>query len=130
MIGRLARALFVAGACIAVAAGSAGGMRPNQVPAPIFTQSGSGTAQTSTFRVPSNWDLSWHYDCSNFGTTGNFLVQIFDYYGNNSTLDLDNQGVNQLGQSGTSVEHYHSGRNTKFLKIDSECAWTVSVTTA
>jgi hypothetical protein len=38
--------------------------------------------------------------------------------------------VNQLGQSGTGVEHYHSGGNTKFLKIDSECAWTVSVTAA
>jgi hypothetical protein len=27
-------------------------------------------------------------------------------------------------------KHYHSGGNTEFLKIDSECSWTVTVTTA
>jgi hypothetical protein len=105
-------------------------LRPKQAAGPIFTQAGTGTAQTATFKVPNNWDFAWHYDCSNFGTSGNFSVQIYDYYGNNSQLDLDNQGVNQLGPSGTSTEHYHSGGNTKFLKIDSECAWTVTVTAA
>jgi hypothetical protein len=96
---------------------------------PIFTQSGTGTATTDKFKVPSDWNLAWHYDCSNFlGGSGNFIVTIYDYYGQNSQLDLDNQGVNQVGHGGDGVEHYHSGGNTKYFQINSECGWTVTVT--
>jgi hypothetical protein len=96
---------------------------------PIFTQSGTGTATTDKFKVPSDWNLAWHYDCSNFPLgTGNFIVMIYDYYGQNSALDLDNQGVNQVGHGGDGVEHYHSGGNTKYFQINSECGWTVTVT--
>jgi hypothetical protein len=96
---------------------------------PIFTQSGSGTATTSSFKVPSSWDLGWSYDCTQtFGGQGNFAVDIWDDYGQKSQTDFDNQGVNQLGANGSGTEHYHSGGNTKFLKILSECPWTVTVT--
>lgn len=101
-------------------------------PGPLFTQTGSGTAQTATFKVPNNWNLAWTYDCtSTFGGTGNFIVEIYDYYPNSkSALDLDNQGVNQLGAQGKATDHYHSGGNTKYLSISSECPWTVTVTKA
>jgi Protein of unknown function (DUF2510) len=110
---------------------------PATAPAgPIFTQSGSGTATTATFKVPNNWDFAWTYDCSNAGGTGNFITENWDYNGavsgnrNGGAMDLDNQGVNQLGPSGQGVEHYHSGGNTKYMKVNSECNWTLTVTKA
>src|SRR5713101_798130 len=98
-------------------------------PVVVFTQNGSGTAQTAVFKVPSSWNLAWTYDCSkSLGSTGNFIVSIYDFYGQKSQLDFDNQGVNQLGASGAGTEHYYSGGNKKYLKIVSECDWGVTVT--
>ncbi len=70
--------------------------------------------------MPQSWDLAWSYDCSSFGTQGNFQV-FYDYYSSGGQLDLENSPVNQLGASGSSVEHYHSGGNTKYLVTNSEC---------
>lgn len=101
---------------------------PTAPSGPIFTQSGTGTATTSSFKVPSTWDLAWSFDCSqNVINTGLFSVSIYDDYGQDSTLDFDNQGVNQSGAGTNGVEHYHSGGNTKFLKIIATCPWTVTV---
>ena len=98
---------------------------------PIFTQSGTGTATTGSFKVPSSWDLAWSFDCSqSVINTGLFNVQIYDDYGQNSQPDLDNQGINQTGAGTSGVEHYHSGGNTKFLKVIGSCPWTVTVTKA
>lgn len=109
-------------------AGPAEAKKKPKPPVAVFTQTGQGTATTSSFKVPSNWDMIWSYDCSAFGTTGNFFVTIYDDYGQDSTLDFDNQGVNQLGAGGKGVDHYHSGGNKKFLKVISECSWAVLVT--
>jgi Protein of unknown function (DUF2510) len=111
---------------------------PATVPAgPIFTQTGSGTATTASFKVPNSWDMAWTYDCANFGTSGNFVVSIYDLTGSaggteesGGSVDFDNQGVNQLGANGSGVEHFHSGGNTKYLKVISECNWTLTVTKA
>jgi hypothetical protein len=95
---------------------------------PIFAQAGTGTASTAKFKVPNDWDLAWTYNCrAALGGTGNFIVEIYDVY-STPQLDLDNQGVNQVGAGGQGVEHYHSGGNTKYLQITSECPWTVKVT--
>jgi len=105
---------------------------------PIFTQNGSGTATTATFKVPNSWDLAWSYDCSGFpGGTGNFITTNYDLTGSaggdaasGGNIDFDNQGINQLGASGSGVEHYHSGGNTKYIKVVSLCGWTLTVTKA
>jgi len=102
---------------------------------PIAKQSGSGSATIATFNVPNNWDLAWSYDCSKLGTSGNFAITNYDYNGaitgngNGGAVDLDNQGINQHGNSGQGTEHYHSGGN-KYIKVISECAWTLTVTRA
>jgi hypothetical protein len=88
--------------------------------------------------VPNSWDFTWSYDCSNFpGGTGNFLTTNYDLTGSaggtaasGGNIDFDNQGVNQLGKLGNGVEHYHSGGNTKYIKVVSECNWTITVTKA
>jgi hypothetical protein len=95
----------------------------------IFQQSGSGTARTHVFEVPSDWDLGWVYDCSNFvGGQGSFIVEIYDYYGRRSKLDLDNRAINRFGTMGRGMQHFRSGGNKKFLKVASGCNWTLVTT--
>ena len=95
---------------------------------PIFQQSGSGTATTRTFTAPnSGWELQWAYNCSNFGTEGNFAVLIQQAPGKGVMASLEDQGVNQLGTQGSGTEHYHYGGGGVYLTIDSECSWSVTV---
>jgi hypothetical protein len=85
--------------------------------------SGSGSKSTAKFTAASDWDLNWNYDCTNFGSQGNF--QVFIYNGD-GTMSFANSGVNQLGKSDTGVEHYHSG-GTFYLTVNSECKWKIQV---
>jgi hypothetical protein len=82
---------------------------------------GSGTKQTQKFTAASDWDLEWSYDCSNFGQQGNFIVTVYDSDG---TMSFDNTAVNQLGKSGSDVQHYHKG-GTYYLSVNSECSWHI-----
>ena len=96
--------------------------------APASTQTllditGSGSKSTAKFTAASDWDLNWSYDCSNFGEQGNFIVSI---YNGDSTMSFENTGVNQLGKSDASVEHYHTG-GTFYLTVNSECKWKIQV---
>jgi len=85
--------------------------------------SGSGTKSTQKFTAAGDWDLNWTYNCKNFGNQGNF--QVFVYNGDGST-SFQNSPVNQLGASGTDVEHYHNG-GTFYLQVNSECNWKIQV---
>jgi hypothetical protein len=82
---------------------------------------GSGTKSTQKFTAASDWDLTWSYDCSGFGSKGNFMVEV---YNGDGSMSIENQGVNQLGMKDSGVEHYHKG-GTFYLSINSECSWTV-----
>ena len=42
-------------------------------------------------------------------------------------LSSDVNGVNQLGMSGTSTEHYHEAGEF-YLEVNSECSWSIKVT--
>jgi hypothetical protein len=101
---------------------------PAQAPTPseaaglTLSVTGSGINTTQSFAVAGSWDLIWSYDCGNFGTQGNFIVNIYDGDGSPS---FTNVGVNQLGALGSGVEHYHSG-GSFYLVIISECNWSVS----
>jgi hypothetical protein len=97
---------------------------PTPTPAPpqtLLSQQGSGTASTASFSAPKNWDLAWSSDCSGFGSSGNFEV---DVQGN-----LGPVGVNQMGTSGSGTEYYHQG-GSYYLEVDSECSWQVTARTA
>ena len=90
-------------------------------PQTLLNQQGSGTASTASFSAPKNWDLAWSYDCSTFGSSGNFEV---DVQGN-----LGPVGVNQMGTSGSGTEYYHQG-GSYYLEVDSECSWQVTARSA
>jgi hypothetical protein len=90
----------------------------------LVNQSGSGQASLAQFAVSNPaWDLDWSYDCSSFGQSGNFIVDVM---GSGSAADTTDSGVNQLGSSGQGVEHYYD-QGTFQLVIDSECSWAVKV---
>ena len=84
--------------------------------ATVLDISGSGTHSTEIFSVNDEWELDWSYDCSDYGNTGNFIVSI-----EGADSDLS---VNQLGSGDSGTENYHQGGNI-YLKIISECKWTV-----
>ncbi len=91
------------------------------VPQVLLQVSGSGSKSTQTFMAPSTWTLDYSYDCSSFGSQGNF--QIFIFNGSGAMVPLS--GPNQLGMSGSDTEYYHSGGQL-YLEINSECSWTVT----
>jgi hypothetical protein len=92
----------------------------------VLNISGSGAQSTANFTIPSRaggWRVVWSYDCTSFGSAGNF-----DYYVNKVsgfTLDF---GPNQLGTSGSGTEIYHD-TGTFNLQVNSECSWTVQAIT-
>jgi hypothetical protein len=86
-------------------------------PAVIYEKSGSGITTTPNFTTPAEWQIQWSYDCSKFGTTGNFIVMSEDFQAN----------VNQLGAGGTDATYVHGDPGTHSLQINSECSWTVKV---
>ena len=84
-------------------------------PTVLFSQSGSGSHSLQPFNAPDEWRLGWSYNCSNFGTEGNFIV-------------LDEGGgsvnINELGKSGRGTEFIDGGGRIKLQTI-SECRWTL-----
>ena len=92
---------------------------------PQLTQSGQGTASTAKFTVPAaagGWRLAWSYSCAALGSTGNFIIYVNGGSGND-------QGVNELGMKGSSVEHYYD-TGTFYLQISSECNWSIQAVRA
>jgi hypothetical protein len=86
----------------------------------LFALTGSGSASTAKFTVPASakgWRLVWSYNCSAFGSAGNFAVVIKGGSGKD-------QAINQLGKKGSGVEHYDDV-GTFNLQVDSECNWSI-----
>lgn len=83
----------------------------------VLTESGVGIKQTARFTTDADWDLTYSYNCSKFGSTGNFIVSD----------DTDMPLVNELNEKGSSVTHQHSS-GSHYLSVNSECSWTIKVT--
>lgn len=88
----------------------------------VLTASGNGIKTTKQFTVADNWSLKYTYDCSSFGSQGNF--QVFEKGGDNDGLPL----VNELNSKGGDVTYQHSDAGQHSLEVNSECSWTVTVT--
>ena len=84
--------------------------------------SGSGQENTARFTVSSTWKLSYSFNCSAFGGSGNFIV--FEDGGN----DFSGVSVNALAASKTGTSWAYSDAGTHYLEVDSECAWSMTVT--
>jgi hypothetical protein len=80
---------------------------------------GNGIHTTQWFRAPTEWKISWSYDCSAYGSRGNFIVDLWS--GPTSLVD----GVaNALGSRGNGMTYEHQGGRF-YLKVNSECSWHI-----
>lgn len=105
------------------AAKSAAPAAPAALAASVVLQtSGNGQKTTKTFTVAANWSVKYTYNCASFGTQGNFVVME---HGN----ALDGLPiVNTSGNKGSDVSYQHSDGGQRSLEVNSECDWTLTVT--
>jgi hypothetical protein len=89
----------------------------------ILGISGDGSKSSQKFTVAGDWDLNWSYDCRAVGGRGNFVVQVYNADGSPS---FENTLVNQLGDTDSSVEHYHHG-GTFYLVVTTLGSWKIDV---
>jgi hypothetical protein len=92
--------------------------------APVtFTSAQTGdTGNPQKFSVGGKWTMAWSYDCSAFGSSGNFAVGINQPAGD-ETFDV---GPNELGPSGSGTDSYND-TGTFSLDIISECSWSITI---
>jgi len=83
--------------------------------------SGSGQENTPQFTVTATWKLEWSYDCSAFGTTGNFIID------EDGGGDLSGVNVNELGNGKSGTTYAYGDGGTHYLSVNSECDWHVRV---
>ncbi len=99
---------------------------PTTAPGPVtvFSASGSGSKNTQVFNTPSEWQLQYTFDCSAFGPEGNFIVDAEPASGG---YDPRAPRVNDFGPGKSDVTYAHNDAGAKFLRINSECDWSVRV---
>lgn len=95
---------------------------PSTVAQSLVEKSGSGQWASLTFTAPGIETITYNYDCSSFGQSGNFIVSV---YGPGNAMTTD--GINELKTSGSGTTSIHdvSGDGT-YLQVNSECNWQVS----
>lgn len=89
----------------------------------VLDKHGSGISSTRRFAVADHWHLVWSFDCSSFGSKGNFQIYISHPNGNPSLYD---NGPNKLARYGSGREYEPRG-GRYYLEVNSECSWHVKV---
>jgi hypothetical protein len=84
--------------------------------------SGSGIENTPKFTVTDTWKLDYSFDCSGFGSSGNFIVN------EDGGSDFSGASVNELGPGKSGSTYAYGDEGTHYLQVNSECSWTVKVT--
>ncbi|HXW33939.1 MAG TPA: hypothetical protein VEJ87_05120, partial [Acidimicrobiales bacterium] len=78
-----------------------------------FSSSTIGTnGQTPSFSQTGPWTMAWSYNCSNYGSPGNFIVTVNGSFSDN--------GTNELNSAGSGIDYYYD-TGTFSLSIESEC---------
>jgi len=95
---------------------------PSPTPKVLLDISGSGNQQTQPFSTSGDWTIAYTFDCSAFGSQGNFQYEVDNTEGSeNSDLGANDLAVN----GGTTNYYYDAGQH--YLTINSECSWHVTV---
>jgi Protein of unknown function (DUF4232) len=93
----------------------------------LLSLNGNGIKNSKPFTASGDsLVLAYTFDCKAFGHAGNFAVTLYDQSG----LALLAGGVNELAKSGKDTQTAYIANTTApfHLEINSECAWTVTVT--
>jgi len=88
----------------------------------LLDKSGSGISKTAIFTTPSEWEIDYTFDCTNFGFQGNFQIYVYD--GSSALVDVP---ANQLGMKGSDTIFEHNLSGPYYLEMNSECKWHVVV---
>lgn len=85
----------------------------------LVDQAGDGIGQTTPFTATGDrFDIYYSYDCSAFGTAGNFIVAV------EPGLNIL---VNDLKLSGSGIAHDYDDLGTPVhIEVNSECSWHIS----
>lgn len=86
-----------------------------------FDQDGVGNGQTPRFEAPSNWFISYIFDCQEQGGTGRFRIQIY------TNGQLAATPVDASGADGSDVARIMNRPGSTWLRILTECDWAVYV---
>jgi hypothetical protein len=91
-----------------------------------FTSTKSGdTGNLQEFRVNAHWTMAWSYNCGSSGSEGNFIVDINQPAGD-ETSDI---GPNELAMNGSGTDNY-TDTGVFSLDVTSECDWSITVSAA
>ncbi|GAA2375202.1 hypothetical protein [Dactylosporangium salmoneum] len=91
-------------------------------PKQIIKVSGNGIKKTAMFTTGAEWTLVYSYDCSKFGSSGNF--QVFEYDDSGAPQDVL---ANELDKKGNDSVPQHADAGQHYLQANSECSWTITV---
>jgi hypothetical protein len=107
---------------INIAPSSAG---PLSTPVSFSSQAVGDSGATQQFSVGGAWTMAWSYNCANYGSQGNFGVEV-----NQPANDLnDDTGPNELGNAGSGTDSY-TDTGVFSLDVLSECDWTIAINSA
>lgn len=113
-----------------LAAASASASAPAQSSGVLFTFSGSGIRNSASFTVNSSAVTArYSYDCSAFGSSGNFIADLVS--GSPGSGNYDDQSIaNELGSGGgqTTTVYPQDQGATYHLEVNSECSWSITLT--
>ena len=93
-------------------------------PAPktLLTLKGNGIKKSQIFTTSDEWPVAYTFDCSNFGSEGNFAVTEYDGQGG-----IQDILVNQLQKKGSDSVPVHASSGAHYLEVNSECGWSLTV---
>lgn len=105
---------------------------PTPPPAPVTlvpSMNGSDSGESPAFNPPAHYKVLYSFDCSSFGQSGNFAVEVDD--GNGQPV-LGGATVNRLAMSGTGTADGYNidGQKGVHVQVLSECQWTIIVQSA
>ncbi len=88
------------------------------------TAAGQGNGSTEFFQAPESWQVTWKYDCRGVSPDGSgaFVVSVRDSDKNLVGPVL----VRQTGAGDGSIAHVQGG-GTRYVQVESSCAWEVDV---
>jgi hypothetical protein len=102
-----------------------GGVRQagtESVSSTLMQLSGTGIKKSPKFTTSADWTIGYAFDCSSFGSAGNFAITV--YSGDGSFEDV---AVNELAAKGSCSSPEYNKPGEHYLEMNSECSRTVKV---
>lgn len=96
--------------------------RPLAAATTLLNLQGSGIKRSAKFTAGGDWTIGYAYDCTSFGTSGNFIITVYDDAGGYA-----DSAANEIGAKGSGTNPEYGG-GTFYLEMNSECDWSVKVT--